>query len=80
MVQRHLHTIIHGKTLILVTHRLSMLSMVDRLIVVDSGRIMLDGPKEAVLQRLRGQSTPMSPHTAGQAVAQDTGGRRVTNA
>jgi ATP-binding cassette subfamily C protein LapB len=80
MVQRHLHTIIHGKTLILVTHRLSMLSMVDRLIVVDSGRIMLDGPKEAVLQRLRGQSTPMSPHTVGQAVAQDTGGRRVTNA
>ncbi len=57
-VQKHLHDIVGNKTLILITHRLSMLSMVDRLIVMEGGRIMLDGPKEAVLKRLRGKPQP----------------------
>ncbi len=42
-----------GKTLILVTHRASLLSLVDRVIVMDSGRIIADGPKERVLDALR---------------------------
>jgi len=54
-VQKHLHEIIGNKTLILITHRLSMLSMVDRIIVMEGGRIMMDGPKDAVMRRLRGQ-------------------------
>ncbi|MCG8507758.1 MAG: ATP-binding cassette domain-containing protein, partial [Rhodospirillales bacterium] len=41
-----------GKTLILVTHRRSVLGLVDRLIVLDAGRIIADGPKEAVLHGL----------------------------
>lgn len=40
------------KTLLLVTHRTSLLSMVDRLIVMDGGRIVADGPKKDVLQAL----------------------------
>lgn len=40
-------------TLILVTHKLSMLDIVDRLIVLDNGRIVADGPKESVLLALR---------------------------
>ena len=43
-----------GKTLLLVTHRASMLSLVNRLIVVDGGRIIADGPKEQVLEALSG--------------------------
>ena len=54
-VRRNLHGIVGNKTLILITHRLSMLDMVDRLIVVDNGRILHDGPKNEVLARLRGQ-------------------------
>lgn len=69
LVQRHLHSILGNKTLVLITHRLSMLSMVDRLIVMDSGRIMLDGPKEAVLRRLRGQPS-QPPAQSTQAAAQ----------
>jgi ATP-binding cassette subfamily C protein LapB len=42
-----------GKTLILVTHRASLLSMVDRVIVMDGGRILADGPKEQVLEALK---------------------------
>ena len=41
------------KTLILVTHRASLLSMVDRVIVLDAGRILADGPKERVLDALK---------------------------
>lgn len=41
-----------GKTLMLVTHRMSLLALVDRVIVLDQGRIVADGPKDTVLQAL----------------------------
>ncbi|MBX2808870.1 MAG: type I secretion system permease/ATPase [Cellvibrionaceae bacterium] len=45
-----------GKTVILVTHKTSLLSLVERLIVMDGGKIIADGPKEPVLDALkRGQ-------------------------
>lgn len=43
---------IQDKTLVLVTHRSSMLSLVDRLIVLNEGRVVLDGPKQDVLEKL----------------------------
>lgn len=42
-----------GKTVILVTHRTSLLELVDRLIVIDNGQIMADGPKEQVVAALQ---------------------------
>lgn len=42
-----------NKTLLLVTHRASMLSLVDRLVIVDRGRIVADGPKESVMEALK---------------------------
>lgn len=44
---------LEGKTLLLVTHRASLLDLVDRLIVMDQGKIAADGPKEQVLAALR---------------------------
>ncbi|MEX2618180.1 MAG: type I secretion system permease/ATPase [Alphaproteobacteria bacterium] len=49
-----LANIIDDRTLLLVTHRESMLSLVDRLIVVDGGRVVADGPKQDVLDALPG--------------------------
>jgi ATP-binding cassette, subfamily C, bacterial LapB len=43
-----------GRTLILVSHRTSLLSLVNRLIVIDQGRVVADGPKEQVLAALAG--------------------------
>ncbi len=43
-----------GRTLILVTHRLSMLQLVDRVIVLDQGRIVLDGLRDDVLRTMTG--------------------------
>ena len=45
---------LEGRTMILVTHRASLLTMVNRLIVLDNGRVIADGPKEQVLEALSG--------------------------
>ena len=44
---------LEDKTLVLITHRSSLLSLVDRLIVVDNGKVMADGKKEDVLEALK---------------------------
>jgi len=41
-----------GKTLFLITHRASLLNLVQRLIVLDNGKIIADGARDAVLQAL----------------------------
>jgi ATP-binding cassette subfamily C protein LapB len=38
-----------SRTLVVSTHRASLLALVDRIIVIDGGRIVMDGPKEQVL-------------------------------
>jgi ATP-binding cassette subfamily C protein LapB len=43
-----------GRTLLLVTHRASLLTLVPRLIVLDNGKVVADGPKEQVMQALAG--------------------------
>jgi ATP-binding cassette subfamily C protein LapB len=42
-------------TLIVVTHRPAVLELVNRVVVVDAGRVVMDGPKAAVLAALSGQ-------------------------
>ena len=40
------------KTVVLVTHRTSMLAMVTRVIVIDGGRVVADGPRERIMEAL----------------------------
>ncbi len=42
-----------SQTLILITHRASLLALVDRLIVLDGSKIVADGPKASVLEALK---------------------------
>ena len=56
----HLRSLAGGRTLVVATHRPAVLDAVDRVVVVDRGAIVLDGPRETVLARLRG-----SPAAAG---------------
>ena len=42
-----------GRTLVIATHRLSVLQRVERIIVVDNGRIVIDAPRDAALMQLR---------------------------
>ena len=43
------------KTAIFITHRAPILSIVDRIIVVNQGKIMLDGPRDEVINKLSGK-------------------------
>ena len=54
MFLRHLQQAAGARTLIMVTHRPAVLELVDRIMVVDNGRLVMDGPKAAVLAALSG--------------------------
>lgn len=53
-VIRQLSQWITGRTLVLVTHRPALLRMVDRIIVMDNGRIVADGPRDKILRHAGG--------------------------
>jgi ATP-binding cassette subfamily C protein LapB len=44
---------LNGKTLIVATHRAALLDLVDRVILMQDGRIVADGPKDQVLRNLK---------------------------
>jgi ATP-binding cassette subfamily B protein/ATP-binding cassette subfamily C protein LapB len=49
----HLDSTLKDRTVIVITHRFAALDLVDRVIVVDSGRIVADGKKDRILEMLR---------------------------
>ena len=53
-------------TLIMVTHRPAVLELVERIVVVDGGRVVMDGPKAQVLAALSG-ARPAAPPANAQA-------------
>lgn len=54
-----LKTLAKGEmTIIVSTHRPSLLSLVDRILVFDNGKIVADGPADQILTRLRPQAVP----------------------
>jgi len=52
-IKNNLSGLIKSKTLIMITHRASLLEMVDRLIVIDNGTVVADGPKAFVLEAMK---------------------------
>ena len=56
-------------TLIIATHKTSLLPVLTRLIVVRDGRIAMDGPRDVVLAALQGRSPPPPPAAAKERLA-----------
>jgi ATP-binding cassette subfamily C protein LapB len=54
VLRQRLMNILGDKTLLLFTHRTSLLQLVDRVIVMDAGKVVADGPKADVLKALKG--------------------------
>ncbi|TDG15256.1 type I secretion system permease/ATPase [Seongchinamella unica] len=52
-VKKQLQEFVKGRTWLVVTHRNSLLEMVDRIIVIDNGRLVADGPRDSVIQALQ---------------------------
>ena len=49
---RQLHQYCENRTLVLITHRMNLLELVDRVIVMRGGAVMADGSKDAILSQL----------------------------
>jgi ATP-binding cassette, subfamily C, bacterial exporter for protease/lipase len=53
-----------GNTLLLITHRPSMVHLADQLVVMQAGQVLMAGPRDTVLQKLRAMSAASStPHS-----------------
>lgn len=67
-----------GRTLVLVSHRMAALQLVDRICVVEGGRIVLDGPRDELLVMLAGKApnkasaASAKPNATGPAAARAT--------
>ncbi|MEH6585116.1 MAG: type I secretion system permease/ATPase [Halioglobus sp.] len=52
-VKKKLLNFVKGRTWLVVTHRNSLLEMVDRILVIDNGKLVADGPRDNVVQALQ---------------------------
>ena len=50
---RQMQQFIKNKTFIVITHRKPILALTDRLIVIEAGKIVLDGPRDEVLSKFK---------------------------
>lgn len=61
---RHLDEATKGKTAVFVTHRGPLVSIADRIVVVEAGQIVIDGPRDAVLKKLK-EAASQAAQTTG---------------
>ena len=54
LVIDNLNTYFSDQTVVLVTHRMSLLKMVDRVIALDDGKVTVDGKKDDIVAKLKG--------------------------
>jgi len=64
VIQKALHILMAGKTVIAIAHRLSTLREMDRIVVLDQGKIIEDGSHDALLQ-YNGTYAKLWAHQAG---------------
>ncbi|MDW2744229.1 type I secretion system permease/ATPase [Atlantibacter subterraneus] len=60
LIIRQLHQWLTGRTLVLVTHRPALLALVDRVIVMDNGQVVADGPRDEILKTAQRNSNVAS--------------------
>ena len=53
LVKKRMAEAAQGKTMVLISHRTGLYDMVNRIIVIDLGRVVADGGKEQIMEALR---------------------------
>ena len=56
----HLKGWLGQRTLVIATHRRAVLELVDRIIVMNDGKIVMDGPRDQVLSQSQIKASPAS--------------------
>lgn len=51
---KSIHATAKDRTMLLITHKMDLLKLVDRILVLDKGKLIIDGPKDEVLAKLKG--------------------------
>ena len=75
-LKENLKVVLEDKTLLLVTHRLDLLELVDKIIVVDDGKLLLAGPKNDVLSYMQSVAIERSRVEAMEEEARRNGGNQ----
>lgn len=63
----HMREIAKGKTIVLITHKSAVLGLVDKLVLMDRGRIVAMGPRDEILYKLQTGQFRAAPTRAQQA-------------
>ena len=63
LIQR-LRDELKDRTLVLITHRPPLLALVSRILLIERGRVAMDGPRDEVLKQITRQQTPPTPTKA----------------
>jgi ATP-binding cassette subfamily C protein LapB len=61
----------NGKGLVVVTHKPNLLELVNRIIVIAGNQIMLDGPRDVVLNQLKQRAVHPTTAVSRQVVVND---------
>lgn len=75
-LKENLKVVLEDKTLLLVTHRLDLLELVDKIIVVDDGKLLLAGPKNDVLSYMQSVAEERSRVEQMEQEAKRNGGQQ----
>jgi len=51
------------RTMLLITHKMDLLKLVDRILVLDKGKLIIDGPKDKVLEQLKNGKFNQEKHS-----------------
>jgi ATP-binding cassette subfamily C protein LapB len=69
-VMHHLFNELNPESLlVVVTHKPALLAYVNRVMVLDKGRIVLDGPRDQILARLRAAALEANPSAPAEVKA-----------
>lgn len=56
LIVKSLDAATKGKTTLFVTHRGPLVNIADRILIIEGGRLVMDGPRDAVLEKLKGNN------------------------
>jgi ATP-binding cassette subfamily C protein LapB len=49
---KNMQTFLNQRTLLFVTHKSTMMSMIDKIILMDAGKVVAFGPRDEILKKL----------------------------